>query len=264
MLIAFVGKGGVGKTTVSSACALELSRHGKTAVISSDFMSSLRHVFPVDPPGLSVMEISEVQVARDWTERYGKEVELVLKQFFKVEPWIIEHIAQSPGVAEEFVIAKIVELEESGEFDFVVWDTAASSSTMHLLMLEKEFYEHLDRDVRLFLSVRDRFHTEKVLNLLEGWKELAAKVWKKLQETAFYLITTNDELSLIQSGEILNDFRGMGLKIAGKICNRCEQATGDSYTLKIPQFRGSARGIVEEIAGSLDPEFTRGILELPK
>lgn len=260
MLIALVGKGGVGKTTVSSALALELARRGKTAIVSSDFMSSLRHIFPDEPEGLRVMEMKESEVAAQWKARYGKEVNTVLRQFFNVDPWIMDHIAESPGVAEEFMISTIVDLENSGEYDYVVWDTAASSSTMHLLMLEKEFYEHLDRDVMLFLKVRDRFHTEKVIKLLEEWKELARRVWKKLEETSFYLVTTSDELSLLQAGEIDEDFRQMGLKIHGKICNRCNRATTDGFVLQIPEHAGTAREIVDKISSGLKLSFIENAL----
>ncbi len=261
MLIALVGKGGVGKTTVSSALALELAKKGKTAIVSSDFMSSLRHIFPSDPVGLKVMEMKENEVAEKWKERYGKEVNTVLKQFFNVDPWIIDHIAESPGVAEEFMISTIIDQENSGEYDYVVWDTAASSSTMHLLMLEKEFYEHLDRDVMLFLKLRDRFHTEKVIKLLEEWKDLAKKIWEKLEQTSFFLVTTNDELSVLQAKEIEEDFRQMGLRIHGKICNRCAQGLPEEFILQIPEYHGAAREIVEKISSGLKPSFIESALE---
>ncbi len=262
MLIAFIGKGGVGKTSVSSAVALELSRKGRTALVSSDFMSSLHHVFPTEPVNLKVIEMKEKDVANAWKLRYGEEVNTVLKQFFKVYPWIIDHIAESPGVAEEFMISSIVELDNSGSYDYVVWDTAASSSTMHLLMLEKEFYEHLDRDVLMFLRVRDRFHTEKVLGLLDQWKTLAKNVWKKLQETSFFLVTTNDELSLLQSNEIQKDFNRMGLAIQGRICNRCDKNREEEYIRKIPEYTGNAREIVEKISKHLGQPFTEKLIEI--
>lgn len=249
-MIAFVGKGGVGKTSISSALALHLSRHGKTAIVSSDFMSSLRHVFHDNHEGLKVIEMKEKEVAVAWKARYGSEVNTVLRQFFKVDPWILDHIAESPGVAEEFMISSVVDLDNSGEYDYVVWDTAASSSTMHLLMLEKEFYEHLDRDVMLFLKLRDRFHAEKVLDLLEEWKSLSREVWRKLEETAFFLVTTQDELSLLQAIEIREDFARMGLNLRGTICNRCKESAEGEFALKVPEYHGTAREIVEQISRS--------------
>lgn len=260
MLIAFIGKGGVGKTTVSSALALELSKHGRTALVSSDFMSSLRHVFPEDPPGLTVVEMKEKEVAASWKLRYGDNLNTVLRQFFKVDSWIIDHIAESPGVAEEFMISNIVDLDNSGDYDYVVWDTAASSSTMHLLMLEKEFYEHLDRDVMIFLKLRDRFHTEKVLELLDEWKALAGKVWEKLKETSFFLVTTHDDLSLLQSDEIQDDFTRMGLKIQARICNRHDEDASGNYIVTVPEYHGTAREIVRKVSENLNPMLSQFIM----
>ena len=48
-------------------------------------------------------------------------------QFFIVDSRILNHIDESPREACEFVIPNFVALNDSGEFDFVVWDTAASS-----------------------------------------------------------------------------------------------------------------------------------------
>ena len=73
MIIAFVGKGGVGKTSVSSAFALELARFGKTLIVSTDFMPSLQFIFtPLD--NVSVMELTENEVSKRWEEKYGEEV----------------------------------------------------------------------------------------------------------------------------------------------------------------------------------------------
>ena len=70
MIIAFVGKGGVGKTSISSAFALELSRFGKTLIVSTDFMPSLQFIFtPLD--NVSVMELTENEVSKRWEEKYG-------------------------------------------------------------------------------------------------------------------------------------------------------------------------------------------------
>lgn len=255
MIIAFVGKGGVGKTTISSAVALQLSRIGRTAIVSSDFMSSLRHLFPGEHENLAVVELKEKEVAEKWKERYGEEVSVVLDQFVDVDDWIIDHIASSPGVAEEFMIADLVEMELSGKYDYIVWDTAASSSTMHLLMLEREFYEHLDRDVKIYLRFRDRFRSQKVFRLLQEWKDLANRVWKQVRESVFYLVTTSDELSLVQADEITEDLLSMGIEVAGKICNRCRHEAAPDFILAIPELEGSAIEIMNRAGKLLEKEI---------
>lgn len=245
MITAFLGKGGVGKTTIASSFAMACAERGKTVIVSSDFMPSLRHIFREDVGNLDVLELSETQVAEKWKERYGNQVSSVLREFVDIEDWVLDHIAGSPGVAEEFMISNVVELEESGNYDYVVWDTAASSSTMHLLLLEKEFYEHLDRDVRIYLKLKDRFRHSRTVQILEEWKELANRVWSKLLESTFYLVSTQDELSVIQAGEIEKDLSSMGIPLEGRIYNRCSREAQLPGAIKasIPELKGSAIGI---------------------
>lgn len=256
MITAFVGKGGVGKTSVASAFALGCARIGGTALVSSDFMPSLRHIFTSDRDHLTVIELSEREVSQRWQARYGGQARALLSEFVAVEDWMLEHIARSPGVAEEFMISHIVDLDESETFDFVVWDTAASSSTMHLLLLQKEFYGHLDQDVRLYLRLKNRFRHSGALEILEEWKELADRVWRALERTRFYLVTTMDELSLIQADEIRDDIRHLGLATAGRIANRCprDRVEGHDALVAIPELEGSAL----EVARKMEP-FLSGL-----
>lgn len=251
MILAFVGKGGVGKTTISSAVALSLSEVGKTVLVSSDFMPSLRYLFPEKRKNLEVVELKESEVAGKWKVRYGGEVVTILGNLFEMDDWILDHIAGSPGVAEEFLISNITELELSGEYDFVVWDTAASSSTMHLILLQKEFYEHLSRDVKIYLRLRDVLHSEKVLGLLEEWKSLAQRVWDQIARARFYVVTTTDELSAVQSDQIGRDLGSMGITVEGRICNRSDRGTGKEFLTSIPEVQGSAKEIVVSISGEI-------------
>lgn len=254
MITAFIGKGGVGKTTIASAFALSCAEKGRTVIVSSDFMPSLKHIFKQKVRNLDVVELTEAQVAAKWKERYGAQVTSVLKEFVDIEDWILDHIAGSPGVAEEFMIANVVEIEESGDYDYVVWDTAASSSTMHLLLLEREFYEHLDRDVKIYLRLKNRFRLSHTIEILEEWKKLANRVWEKLQESAFYLVSTQDELSIIQAGEIEKDLESMGIPLAGRIYNRCSKDLRLPGTVKarVPELTGSAIEISKKMMQYVD------------
>ncbi|MEJ2668008.1 MAG: ArsA-related P-loop ATPase [Deinococcales bacterium] len=257
MITAFLGKGGVGKSSVASAFAMGCASMGRTALVSSDFMPSLSHIFTEGHDDLTVIELTAREVSQLWKERYGDQAKSLLNEVVEVEDWMVQHIAESPGVAEEFMISNIVDLDASGEFDFVVWDTAASSSTMHLLLLQKEFYGHLDRDVRIYLRLKDRLRHSGALDILEEWKTLANRVWSALQVTRFYLVTTMDDLSLIQADEIRDDIETLGLSIAGRIYNRCrpERPQGEAGVASIPELEGSALEVVEKMTA-----YTSGLL----
>ena len=252
MIFAFVGKGGVGKTTIASATALGLSATGKTAIVSSDFMPSLRYLFPTNPKNLEVIELGQEEVAERWKGTYGDEVVAVLRNLFDVEDWVLDHIAESPGVAEEFMISNIMELDVSKRYKYVVWDTAASSSTMHLIFLQKEFYDHLSRDVKIYLKLRDTIRSDKILSLLERWRTLATNVWKQLLSTRFFLVTTCDELSMVQADQIRDDLGKMGIEVVSTICNRVSTGCNGNMEINVPETRGSARDIVYSVSRYLE------------
>lgn len=249
MITAFLGKGGVGKTSIASAYAIRCAEEGKTLIVSTDFMPSLKHIFHEDIENLDVLELSEKEVASRWKERYGEQVTTVLREFFDVDDWILDHIASSPGVAEEFMISNIFDLNDSGKYRHIIWDTAASSSTMHLLYLEREFYEHLDRDIRIYLRLKNRFRLSGAYEVLEEWKALANSVWRGLMKTRMYLVTTEDELSLLQADEIEKDLGDMGMSFRGRVYNRCSdpnQERRDS-SASIPELKGGALEISRSI-----------------
>ena len=261
VIFAFVGKGGVGKTTIASAAALGLSASGRTALVSSDFMPSLRYLFPTNPKNLEVIELGQEEVSERWKKTYGDEVVTVLKNLFEVEDWILDHIAESPGVAEEFMISNIMELDVSKGYDYVVWDTAASSSTMHLIFLQKEFYDHLSRDVKIYLKLRDTVRSDKILSLLEGWRTLATNVWKQLLSTRFFLITTGDELSMVQADQIRDDLKKMGIEVVSTICNRVSTGCRGNMKINVPETKGSARDIVYSLSRYLEDNGIIGYLQ---
>lgn len=198
-----------------------------------------------------MVELKESEVSERWKERYGQEVKTVLGNLFEVDDWIINHVANSPGVADEFLISNIVEYELSKKYDYVVWDTAASSSTMHLILLQKEFYEHLGTDVKIYLKLRDALHTDKIIDLLEQWRSLAQRVWNEILKAKFFIVTTTDELSLIQSAEITKDLHSLGIEIRGKICNRVSGETSEEFVMKVPEKEGSAREIVDSVVAEV-------------
>jgi len=257
MIYAFVGKGGVGKTSISSALALELSENYKTCIISMDFLPMTHYIFPDKEKNLEVIEYTEKNAQEEWKKKYGREVYDMISGFFSIGPEIIDHIARAPGIADEFIFSKLLDIEKG--YDFIVWDTAASSSTLHLLITEMEFYEHINRDIKFYLSIKETLNRIKrggkdPLEILEKWRELARNVWDLIKySTVFNIVETDDDLSYIQAKEIGNELEQMGLKTGDYILNRSKGKHFEK--IAIPEFEGSPREIVEKIR-----PFIRGII----
>ena len=142
----FCGKGGVGKTTSSSATAIHFALKGyRTLLISTDPAPSLSDILEVDVggeitplesvQGLHAVELDYDKIVELWKEKYGDEVYEVVTSFLPVEEEIIDYIAGAPGIDQEFALSYVYDLYMDGEYDIIIWDTAPSGGTLALLNL---------------------------------------------------------------------------------------------------------------------------------
>src|SRR5690625_448448 len=146
--IIFVGgKGGVGKSTSSAAIALESAkRNNKTLLISTDPAHNIGHIFEAKVGGTisSVAEnldALEIDPKRE-TELYIKSVKENIKE--TVQPTMMEEVHRqldtakiSPGADEAALFDKLISIiiEESHNYDKLVFDTAPTGHTIRLLSL---------------------------------------------------------------------------------------------------------------------------------
>lgn len=143
----FLGKGGVGKTTLSSAFALTLARSGKKVLIASldpahNLGDSLRARLNGEPQkveeNLFALEINLAQ----WVDTYLKEsrdqlkatysynLTLNLDSFFGI-------LKYSPGTEEYAVLWAIEDIHcrLAPDYDFVVFDTPPTALSLRFLSL---------------------------------------------------------------------------------------------------------------------------------
>lgn len=146
-ILFFGGKGGVGKTTVSSATALARANEGANVLlVSTDPAHNLGHLFDrkIGPrpvrimPGLDAMELDPAETV----EIHLKEVQAALHQLMPVTQHaeIDKHMALSrdaPGMHEAAILERIADVVEEGlkEYDLIVFDTAPSGHTARLMVL---------------------------------------------------------------------------------------------------------------------------------
>jgi len=146
-----VGKGGVGKTTVSCALALHLAaRHPRqsTLLMSTDPAHSLADMLEVkDKPGLHRLAGTKGRVFL-WQVDSASEFQKFLEQnregilnivengtFFNREEIAPLLDTTLPGMAEVAGLLALRELMESGEHDHIVVDTAPFGHTLRLFEL---------------------------------------------------------------------------------------------------------------------------------
>merc|ERR1712086_853440 len=137
------GKGGVGKTTSSSALAIQLSYDRKVLLISTDPAHSLSDAFRCqfsnepttvpEAPNLDVMEVNpeaglqdEIAKSADMAAQVGFD-ELTSK-VAEFQEWL----TGIPGIDEATALSSVIGLIESGTYDTIVFDTAPTGHTLEL------------------------------------------------------------------------------------------------------------------------------------
>ncbi|MCX8013511.1 MAG: ArsA family ATPase [Rectinema sp.] len=143
----FLGKGGVGKTTLSSAFAIELARRGKKVLIASlDPAHNLGDTLYIKlngqpravEPNLDALEVD----LSKWVERYLEDSRRQLKENYSYNLALnldsfFSILKYSPGTEEYAVLWAIedVHCRLAPHYDFVVFDTPPTALSLRFLSL---------------------------------------------------------------------------------------------------------------------------------
>jgi arsenite/tail-anchored protein-transporting ATPase len=142
-IILFTGKGGVGKTTISAATALQAARGGKkTLVISTDPAHSLsdaldRELLPEPVEVRPNLYAQEFDVYYSMKKHWGNVRELMLAVFRwqGIENVVAEELSALPGMEEASAFLWLEEYYRRQEYDLIVIDSAPTGETLSLLSL---------------------------------------------------------------------------------------------------------------------------------
>lgn len=246
----FVGKGGVGKSTLATATAVRDALTGlRVLIVSTDQAHSTGDVLGavVTPTGerAPTRVLADLNVTPDLgpggfldalaldtlalLEVRWREVAMVLAERFPesdlgdVAP---EELSALPGIQEVLGLHEVGELAASGQWDHVVVDCASTADAMRMLTLPATFGLYLERawprHRRLSLAA-DEARSAGVVEVLErisaGTEELSALLTDDSRVTA-HLVLTPERVVAAEASRTLGALALMGVAVDELIINQ--------------------------------------------
>jgi arsenite-transporting ATPase len=177
-LVIVAGKGGVGKTTCSSAIALHLAKQGrKTLLVTVDPAKRLEDSLGVPvgftetpiQPRLSAMMLDPEAVIREHLAREVPETKATEHPLFR---YVTNYL---PGLNELMAIGKLNDLRRAQKYDVIVVDTAPTGHALSFLSAPKAIEEIMSEKSLLKWAIRGYGVWQK----LSGAARTAGNLFKK-------------------------------------------------------------------------------------
>jgi len=238
-IILYLGKGGVGKTTIAAASAVRSAELGyRTLVVSTDIAHSLADSLDVAieshpteiAPNLFAQEINVLdEVQQHWGRLQGYVGAMLQRQ--GMSKAIAEEMAVIPGMEEIVSLLHINKQAREGQFDRVIVDAAPTGETMRLLTMPESFNWYVERffglgdtTTRIATGLLRRVMPDKdplrgLDNLVEGVKELQ-KVLIDPKVTSYRVVLNPEKMVIKEGARALTYLSLFGYPVDATVVNR--------------------------------------------
>ncbi|KAF4696677.1 hypothetical protein FOZ60_016686 [Perkinsus olseni] len=242
------GKGGVGKTTTSSAIAMQLAYTRKVLLLSTDPAHSLGDAFRTRPtpvpgvPNLDVLEINPHTYLAEELHQWGQLANQagyndLIDNVEKLQDWI----SGIPGIDEATALSSVVDLLEGGHYDIIVFDTAPTGHTLKLLQLPDILQVGLTKLESWQTSLWQYWQMVKGGN----YSQTEALRKKDRMRTTFVVVCIAEYLSIKESQRLLRELHKDQVAVSHVVVNQL--VLGDFTTLPIDDATIARKG--EEALG---------------
>ncbi len=244
-IILYLGKGGVGKTTIAAATAVRSAALGKrTLVVSTDLAHSLADCFNTplssEPAVLaSNLWAQEVNVLDEMRHSWGKVQEKLSQVLGKrgLDSVMAEELALIPGMDEIVSLLNIYRNARDGNFEVVIIDAAPTGETVRLLSMPDTFQWYAGRIGGLNLKsttlnfarpfIKAFIPSGEVLDALQVLSERVKGLREVLgdPDISSYRPVVNPERMVIKEALRAETYLALfGYPIDAVVCNRVIQA----------------------------------------
>lgn len=225
-VILVIGKGGVGKTTVSILLSLTLTDLGNSLLYSLD---PAKHLIKY----LGISDVMRHHKIADKLYACQLDLDVAIKKISdhyvelirELSPSlsvlnldnIVNTIKYSPGIEEEVFIRELHKLYTTEDYDYVVVDTPPTGITLRTLILPKlytvwieKLIEIRERIISLRYSIARTLGKEfkfkdSVLEKLYEQRNIYTTLWESIKSsnTSFVLVTNPETMPLLEVHEVI-------------------------------------------------------------
>ena len=228
-LVLIGGKGGVGKSSVAAATALELASRfpeRKVLIFSTDPADSLSDSFgqkigteitPIE--GIHTLYAQEIDAPKllvDFKRQYRDAIDEIFNSFLsgdgvKVEfdQEVMERLLDlsPPGIDEVMALIEVMELMEGHEFDIFVLDTAPTGHLLRFLEMPDMARDWLGAAMKVLLKYRGMVRLGDVAGLVMKYSKQVRKLRKQLLDAAgteIIVVTIPEAMGVVEMKRLLH------------------------------------------------------------
>ena len=245
-LILYLGKGGVGKTTLAAATAARSAQLGKrTLVVSTDLAHSLADALDTtltaEPrqiaPNLWAQEIDADGHIKEYQEQIRKKI---LDMYgLPAVPEEIEHYIQAasaePAMEESAIFDAVVDVVVKGDYDYYIYDLVPLGHALYYLSMAKVYDEWINKITRLREEMREyeemvsRLKREKLTEQDQILAELhdikarinaSSSILTDRAKTTFFFVVVPEEMIIEDTRKAARLFAQFDVPIGGYVVNR--------------------------------------------
>jgi arsenite/tail-anchored protein-transporting ATPase len=270
-LLLVAGKGGVGKTTVSSSLALQAAASHpdeRVVLLSVDPAHSVLDVFDAiePPPNLTVEAIDTKRIWQEMSDDIAEAVsdavnrltprgftnvhdEEITRQLLELSP---------PGADEIFALLRIQELQQDPQTSLLIVDTAPTGHFLRLLQLPDVAGEWVRELIRLVLNYRDIFSSstigEKLLHSSKSLRQFEDLL--RSDRSGVVVVTRPEPVVALETDRLLAALAAKQIALCGLVINavtpiedcECSRTERASQVELIQRYHDRSTVIVERAA----------------
>ena len=229
-LVMVMGKGGVGKTTIASAVAVELASRGHEVLLTTTDPAA--HVSEAIGGSVEHLQVSRIDPQTE-TERYRQDILRTKgKDLDKQGRSLLEEDLRSPCTEEIAVFQAFSKVIRESRQKFVVMDTAPTGHTLLLLDATGSYHRDIMRHSKTGANV-----TTPMMRLQDP------------AQTKMLIVTLPETTPVLEAAALQDDLRRAGIEPWAWVINASLASAGPSDPLLVARARSELTQIKKVSSG---------------